>query len=142
MSWLSPLWEWDSLTITFLGKFGYIYSSPFCLVTAQSLPVPYGHWEGCRLEHSVLWLRICLSIEGAKNVFWVWLCSLRGWDGLTMTCFCKFRYISLTICGLPCEKSVLKMFFGPGFCYSEDGIVWLWHSLVNLNIYIVGRKFL
>ena len=35
-------------------------------------------------------------------------------------------------CGFACQQRVLKMFPGPGYLHSEDGVVWLWHSLVNL----------
>ena len=41
-------------------------------------------------EHSMSYLRVCLSAEGAKNVFWPWLSSYRGWGSLTMTCTGKF----------------------------------------------------
>ena len=39
-------------------------------------------------------------------------------------------------CGFACQQRVLKMFPGPGYLRSEDGVVWLWHPLVNLYIYI------
>ena len=39
-------------------------------------------------------------------------------------------------CGVPCRQRVLKIFPGPGYLRSEDGVVWPWHSLVNLYIYI------
>ena len=38
-------------------------------------------------------------------------------------------------CGFACQQRVLKTFPGPGYLHSEDGVVWLWHSLVNLYIY-------
>ena len=31
-----------------------------------------------------------------------------------------------------CQQRVLKTFPSPGYLRSEDGVVWLWHSLVNL----------
>ena len=34
-------------------------------------------------------------------------------------------------CGFACQQRVLKTFSGPGYLHSEDGVVWLWHSLVN-----------
>ena len=34
------------------------------------------------------------------------------------------------------QQRVLKTFPGPGYLRSEDGVVWLWYSLVNLYIYI------
>ena len=39
-------------------------------------------------------------------------------------------------CGFACQQRVLKTFPGPGYLRSEDGVVWLWHSLVNLYTYI------
>ena len=39
-------------------------------------------------------------------------------------------------CGFACQQRVIKTFPGPGCLHSEDGVVWLWHSLVNLYIYI------
>ena len=35
-------------------------------------------------------------------------------------------------CRVVCQQMVLKTFPGPGYLPSEDGVVWLWHSLVNL----------
>ena len=40
-------------------------------------------------------------------------------------------------CGFACQKRVLKTFPGPGYLRSEDGVVWLWHLLVNLYICII-----
>ena len=37
-------------------------------------------------------------------------------------------------CGFACQQSVLKTFSDPGYIRSEDPVVWLWHSLVNLYI--------
>ena len=37
-------------------------------------------------------------------------------------------------CGFACQQRVLKTFPGPGYLRSEDGVVWLWHLLVNLYI--------
>ena len=49
--------------------------------------------EGWCFEHSVSWLRVCLSAEGTKNVSWPWLSPLRGWGSLTMAFTGKFVYI-------------------------------------------------
>ena len=35
-------------------------------------------------------------------------------------------------CGFACQQRVLKTFSGFGFFPSDDGVVWLWHPLVNL----------
>ena len=39
-------------------------------------------------------------------------------------------------CGFTCQHRGLKTFPGPSYLRSEDGVVWLWHLLVNLYIYI------
>ena len=56
------------------------------------------------LSTLVSWLRICLSAEGAKNVFWPWLSPLRGWGSLTMALTGKFVciYIYIYICMYIC----------------------------------------
>ena len=35
-------------------------------------------------------------------------------------------------CRFACKQRMLKTFPGPGYIRSEDGLVWLWHLLVNL----------
>ena len=39
-------------------------------------------------------------------------------------------------CRFACQQRVLNMFPGPGYFHSEDGVVWLWHPLVNLYIWL------
>ena len=36
---------------------------------------------------------------------------------------------------IACQQRVIKTFTGPGYFCSEDGVVWLWHDMVNLHIY-------
>ena len=38
-------------------------------------------------------------------------------------------------CRFACQQRVLKTFSDPVYFHSEDGVVWLWHFLVNLDIY-------
>ena len=40
-------------------------------------------------------------------------------------------------CGFACQQRVLKTFPGPGYLHSEDGVVWLWHPLLNLYVYCI-----
>ena len=43
-----------------------------------------------------------------------------------------------TLChswGFACHQRVLKTFSGPGYLFSEEGVVWLWHPLVNFGCY-------
>ena len=39
-------------------------------------------------------------------------------------------------CGFACRRTVLKIFPDPGCLRSEDGVVCLWHLLVNLYIWL------
>ena len=39
-------------------------------------------------------------------------------------------------CWFSCQERVLKMFPGPGYLCSEDGVVQLWHLLVNLYLWV------
>ena len=89
---------------------------------------------------------------------WPWLSPLRGWDVwlwhslenlyICLTISICYSYIAVTLgligrdgglrtlChshGFACQQRVLKTFPGTGYPRSEDGIVWLWHSLVNLS---------
>ena len=77
--------------MTFTGKF--IYMAHHCIMLRLN---PFGlrvDREGLWFEHSVSWLHVCLSAEGAKNVSWPWLSPLRGWGSLTMASTGKFVYI-------------------------------------------------
>ena len=50
--------------------------------------------EGWLFEHSASCLRVFLSAEGAKNIFWPWLSLLLGWGRLTMVFTGKFVYMA------------------------------------------------
>ena len=61
---------------------------------------PFGlrvYREGWWFEHSMSWLQVCLSAEGAKNISWPWLYPLRGWGSLTIAFTGKFVYIYIYI---------------------------------------------
>ena len=51
-------------------------------------------WEGWWFEHSMSYLQVCLSAEGAKNVSWPWLSPLRGWGSVTKALPGKFVYMA------------------------------------------------
>ena len=80
--WLSPLRGWDSLTMTFTGKFVYL-SHHFNLLQLYRCDLRVDR-EGWWFENSVSQSRVCLSAEGTKNVSWHWLSPPGGWDSLTM----------------------------------------------------------
>ena len=145
--WLSPLRGWGSLIITSTGKFVY-KAHHFILLRLNPFGLSVDSEEWC-FEHSMSYLWVCSSAEGAKNVSWPWLFPLRGWGSLTMAFTGKFVYIWLTIsscygsiplalgligrdgglstlchsCGFACQQRVLKTFPDPGYLHSEDGVV-------------------
>ena len=86
--WLSRLRGWRSLIITSTGKFLYM-AHDFILLRLNPIGVRFLS-EGWWFEHSMSNLQVCLSAEGAKNVFWRWLFAVRGWGSLTMTFSGKF----------------------------------------------------
>ena len=65
--WISLLQGWGSLTMVFTGKFVYM-DHHFILLQLNhfDLRVDGERWW---FEHSVSWLRVCLSAVDAKNVF-------------------------------------------------------------------------
>ena len=70
LPWLFPLRGWGSITMTFLGKFAYIWFS--ILSCYVSISVPYGDWERRWFEQYMSYLQVCLAVEGTKNVSWPW----------------------------------------------------------------------
>ena len=139
--WLSLLREWGSLTMTFTGKFVYIWlTSSTCY---GSIRLTLGLIEmdsGLSTLVSQLW--VCLSAEGSKNVSWPWLSPLRGWCCLTIAFTGKFVYIWLTIsscCGsIPLtlgligrDGSLSTLVLKLWVCLSAEGaenVSWPWIS--------------
>ena len=39
-------------------------------------------------------------------------------------------------CEFACQQTVLKTFSGAGYLRSKDGVVWLWHVLVNFYMWL------
>ena len=81
--WLCPFQGWGSLTVTFTGKF--VYTTRHFILQRLN---PFGlrvDQERCWIEHSISWLWISLSSQGAKKISWLWLSQLRGWSSLTLT---------------------------------------------------------
>ena len=126
--WLSLLQGWGSPNITFLGKVGYIQliiSSCY-----NSISVPYGDWEKWWFEHSVSYLQVGLSAEGAKNISWPWLTLLQGWGSLTMTFLGRCKYIQLTISS--CYSSIPVP-------YGEWEEWWFEHSVSQMRVALSAK---
>ena len=80
-------------------------------------------WPWHALEYLYVWLTIS-SCYGPINLAWGLI--VRD-DGLSPLCHsCRFD----------CQKRVLKTFPWPDSFNSDDGVVWLWHPLVNLHIWL------
>ena len=80
------------ISVFFLAYYITIYAHHFILLRLNPFGLRVGREEWW-FEHSMSWLRVCLSAESAKNVSWPWLSPLRGWGSLTMTSTGKFVYI-------------------------------------------------
>ena len=90
--------------------------------------------------------------------YWSWLSPLRGWGSLIMAFTGKPVYMAhhfilqrlnlldLRVdrerwwfehlrhsCGFACQQRVLKMFSGPGYLHSEEGVLWLWYLLISFG---------
>ena len=90
----------------------------------------------------------CLGYLRSKDeVVWLWLPLVNLYIWLTiLSCYSWIPFtLALTgrecglitlcnSCGFLCQKRMLKMFPGPNNLHFENGVVWLWHTLVNLYI--------
>ena len=64
---------------------------------------------------------------------WLTISSFYGWISLALGLIGRDSGCSTLCksCGVACQQRVLKTFPGPGYLQSGDGVVWLWHPLVN-----------
>ena len=157
--WISLLQWWCSLTMAFTSKFLHM-AHHFILLQLNPFDLRVhkeGWWfstlcyscgfacqqglvktfPGPGYLHSrdgVVWLWHSL----VKLYIWLIISSCYGWITLTLGLIGRDGGLSTLChtCGFACQQRVLKMFPGPGYRCSEDGVVWPWHSLVNLYIYI------
>ena len=69
-----------------------------------------------------------------------WLTILSSYGSISLALGLIGRYGSLSTlyygCGFTCQQGVQKTFHGPGYLHSKDGVVWLWHSVVNLYTWL------
>ena len=82
---------------------------------------------------------MCIYIYIYINLYiWFTISSCYGSVPVTLGLIVRDGGLSTLchICGFAWEQRVLKMFHGPGYLRYEDGIFWLWHSLVNLYIWL------
>ena len=106
-----------------------------------SKPMHYGDWEEWWCEHSMSFLQVFLSVEGAKNVSWPWISPLQAFFGkfniygqpfsLATTQSHCFMGIGMDgglsalchSCGFACQERVLNTFLDPGYLRSKDRVV-------------------
>ena len=88
-----------------------------------------------------------LSSEGGVVWLWhsvvnlyIWLTILSCCDSISLTLGLTGRHGGLSTlcygCRFACQQRVLKTFPGAGYLRSKDGVVWLWHSVVNLYTWL------
>ena len=136
--WLafSSLYDSISLALWLIWRDGGLGTlCPSCWFTCQkrvlkTFPSPgYLHfkdrvvWRWHPLVSFYIWLAISSCYSSIHLALWF----IRR-DGGFKTLCCS--------CGFACQQKLLKMFPGPGYLRSEDGIVWRWHPLVNLYIWL------
>ena len=95
-------------------------------------------------HHDIGLVSLLLPLNILHTSFWY---QLRVCRGSLMTIYILYiciiyilyiyKYLALCYCcGFLCQQKMLKTFPGTGYSHSEDGVVWLWHFLVNLYIFI------
>ena len=80
------------------------------------------------LWYSMVSLYIWLTISSCYGSIPLTLGLIRKDNGLSTLCHS---------CGFVCQQRVLKTFPCPGYLCSEDGVVLLWHLLVNLYLWLI-----
>ena len=79
------------------------------------------------LWHPLLNYHVWLTISSCYGSIPLSLGSIGRDGGLSTLCHS---------CGLVFQLSVLKAFPASGYLHSEDGVVWLWHPLANLYVWL------
>ena len=79
------------------------------------------------LWHPLIKLHVWLTISSCYGSIPLALGLIGRDGGLSSLCHS---------CGFACQQRVLKTFPGFGYLDSEDGVVWLWHPLINLYIWL------
>ena len=79
------------------------------------------------LWHPLEYLYVWLTISSCYGLIPLGLELIVRDGGLSTLC---------DSCMFTCQQRVLKTFSGLGFLFSDDGVFWLWHPLVNLYIWL------
>ena len=79
------------------------------------------------LCHPLLNLYIWLSISSSYGSIPLVFGLIVSDGGLSILCHS---------CGFACKQRGLKTFPGHGYLHTDDGVVWLWHPLVNLYVWL------
>ena len=116
---------WGSLTVTSIGKF-VCMAHQFILLWLNPFALSVDS-EGWWFEHSLFQLRVCLSIEGAKNVSFPWISPLGRWVSLTMTSTGKVLYIA--------HIFILLQLNHFGLWIDREGW-WFEHSVSQLQVFL------
>ena len=87
----------------------------------------------------VVWLRHSLLN------FYIWLTISSSYGSISLTWGLIGRHGGLGTlshsCRFACQQRMLIPFPGPGCLPSEDGVVWLWHLLVNFHVWLNISSF-
>ena len=90
-----------------------------------------------------------LYLQSVDGVFWLWHPEVNLYVWLSISY--SFGSIPLALglivrdgglstlchsCGFAWLQKLLKMFSGPGYLYFEDGVVWQWHPLEYLYVWL------
>ena len=77
-----------------------------------------------------IYIQICIYSSpfylATAQSLWLYGVNREGWRFSTLCRSCRFDY----------QRSMLKMFLGSAYHPFQDRVVWLWHVMVNLYIYI------
>ena len=79
------------------------------------------------LWHPLVYFYIRLTILSCSGSISLALGLIGSDGGLNNLCHSR---------GFACKQRVLKTFPGSGSLHSDDGVVWIWHTLVNLYVWL------
>ena len=145
--WHPPVNFYVSFTIS--SFYGSISLALGLIVMDGGLRTLCHSWE-LACQQRVLTMFPCLGyLYSGDGVVWLWHPPINFYVWFTISSSYGSVPLALGLivmdgglstlchsCGFTCQQRVLKTFPGPGYLHSEDGVVWLWHPLVNLYIWL------